>query len=91
MTSIAASAFAAIQYRIGELVLVGVVHIAAGKRRKRNHLTERRDPFEVPLRFGKGTLRILSSKSGTVIEASVPLTHMLTPQDSTTPETKASA
>ncbi|WP_306154323.1 cache domain-containing protein [Roseovarius sp. MMSF_3281] len=38
-----------------------------------------------------GTLRILSSKSGTVIEASVPLTHMLTPQDPTAPETKASA
>ena len=38
-----------------------------------------------------GTLRILSSKTGTVIEATVPLTHMLTPQDSTTPETKASA
>ncbi|HKK84675.1 MAG TPA: ATP-binding protein, partial [Roseovarius sp.] len=38
-----------------------------------------------------GTLRILSSKTGTVIEATVPLTHMLTPQDTTTPETKASA
>lgn len=38
-----------------------------------------------------GTLRILSSKTGTVIEASVPLTHILTPQDTTHPETKASA
>lgn len=38
-----------------------------------------------------GKLRILSSKTGTVIEATVPLTHMLTPQDTTTPETKASA
>ena len=28
-----------------------------------------------------GTLRILSSKSGTVIEASVPLTHLLPPQE----------
>jgi two-component system NarL family sensor kinase len=38
-----------------------------------------------------GTLRILSSKSGTVIEATVPLTHMLTPQDTAHPENKASA
>ena len=38
-----------------------------------------------------GTLRILSSKSGTLIEATVPLTHMLTPQDTSHPETKASA
>ena len=38
-----------------------------------------------------GTLRILSTKSGTVIEATVPLTHMLTPQDSPLPDTKASA
>jgi two-component system NarL family sensor kinase len=29
-----------------------------------------------------GTLRVLSSRSGTVIEASVPLSHMLPPQDS---------
>ena len=28
-----------------------------------------------------GTLRVLSSKSGTVIEASVPLTHLLPPQE----------
>jgi two-component system NarL family sensor kinase len=35
-----------------------------------------------------GTLRILSSKSGTVIEATVPLTHMLQPHES---QTKASA
>jgi two-component system NarL family sensor kinase len=38
-----------------------------------------------------GTLRILSTKSGTVIEATVPLTHMLTPQDTPLPDTKASA
>jgi two-component system NarL family sensor kinase len=40
-----------------------------------------------------GTLRILSSKSGTVIEASVPLSHMLSPKDKseTEPETKARA
>lgn len=43
-----------------------------------------------------GTLRVLSSHSGTVIEASVPLSHMLPPQDGTPPppgshETKASA
>src|SRR6056297_4348662 len=38
-----------------------------------------------------GTLRILSAKSGTVIEATVPLTHMLTPQDAPPPDTKASA
>ncbi len=36
----------------------------------------------------EGSLRILSSRSGTVIEANVPLTHMLPPQDS---ETKATA
>lgn len=35
-----------------------------------------------------GSLRILSSRSGTVIEASVPLSHMLPPQES---DTKASA
>jgi len=35
-----------------------------------------------------GTLRILSSKSGTVIEANVPLSHMLPPQDQ---RSKASA
>ena len=38
-----------------------------------------------------GTLRILSTKSGTVIEANVPLTHMLPPQNATPPQTKASA
>ena len=46
-----------------------------------------------------GTLRILSSKSGTVIEASVPLTHLLPPQErsdtsratGTGDDTKASA
>ncbi|MRU16879.1 histidine kinase [Roseovarius sp. A21] len=38
-----------------------------------------------------GSLRILSTKSGTVIEATVPLTHMLTPQDTPLPDTKASA
>ncbi|QFT93136.1 Signal transduction histidine-protein kinase/phosphatase DegS [Roseovarius sp. THAF9] len=40
-----------------------------------------------------GTLRILSSKSGTVIEADVPLTHMLQPEDGSGSgkETKASA
>jgi two-component system NarL family sensor kinase len=32
-----------------------------------------------------GTLRILSSKSGTVIEAQVPLSHMLQPE----PDTRA--
>ena len=41
-----------------------------------------------------GTLRILSSRTGTVIEASVPLSHMLPPQersDPPAPDTKASA
>lgn len=38
-----------------------------------------------------GTLRILSSKSGTVIEATVPLSHLLPPQEGTETETKASA
>lgn len=41
-----------------------------------------------------GTLRILSSKTGTVIEASVPLTHLLPPQersDTSPPATRASA
>lgn len=38
-----------------------------------------------------GTLRILSSKSGTVIEASVPLTHLLPPEKRTDTDTKASA
>lgn len=38
-----------------------------------------------------GTLRILSSKSGTVIEASVPLTHMLPPEQLSDTDTKASA
>ena len=38
-----------------------------------------------------GTLRILSSKSGTVIEASVPLTHLLPPQERSDTSTKASA
>ena len=38
-----------------------------------------------------GTLRILSSRSGTIIEASVPLTHLLPPQDRIGEETKASA
>ncbi len=33
-----------------------------------------------------GSLRILSSKTGTVIEASVPLSHMLSPQDAPLPE-----
>ncbi len=40
----------------------------------------------------EGTLRILSSRTGTVIEANVPLTHMLPPQNTPTPpESKASA
>jgi len=40
----------------------------------------------------EGTLRILSSKTGTVIEANVPLTHMLPPQNTPAPpNTKASA
>ena len=39
----------------------------------------------------EGNLRILSSKSGTVIEATVPLSHLLPPEQSTAPETKASA
>lgn len=38
-----------------------------------------------------GHLRILSSKSGTVIEATVPLSHLLPPEPATTQETKASA
>ncbi|MEQ9258902.1 MAG: cache domain-containing protein [Roseovarius sp.] len=38
-----------------------------------------------------GTLRILSSKSGTVIEASVPLTHLLPPQERSDTNRKASA
>lgn len=38
-----------------------------------------------------GTLRILSSRSGTIIEASVPLTHLLPPQDRIGEETKANA
>ncbi|WP_397541446.1 cache domain-containing protein [Roseovarius salis] len=38
-----------------------------------------------------GTLRILSSKGGTVIEASVPLTHLLPPEDRTDTNAKASA
>jgi two-component system NarL family sensor kinase len=44
-----------------------------------------------------GTLRILSSRGtrsqdgGTVIEAHVPLSHMLPPEDSATPKTKAQA
>ena len=38
-----------------------------------------------------GSLRILSSKSGTVIEATVPLSHLLPPQDKNETEIKASA
>ena len=38
-----------------------------------------------------GTLRILSSKTGTVIEATVPLSHLLPPQDHIETDTKASA
>ena len=41
-----------------------------------------------------GSLRILSSRgaqSGTVIEASLPLSHLLSPQDDTTPKRKAGA
>jgi two-component system NarL family sensor kinase len=40
-----------------------------------------------------GTLRILSSRTGTVVEANVPLTHMLQPDDSTKSrsQTKAGA
>ncbi|MBS0124426.1 cache domain-containing protein [Thetidibacter halocola] len=38
-----------------------------------------------------GTLRVLSSRSGTVIEAQVPLTHLLPPQDQGSPKPKASA
>ncbi len=34
----------------------------------------------------RGTLRVLSSESGTVIEASVPLSHMLPPESSDTPK-----
>ena len=37
-----------------------------------------------------GTLRILSSKTGTVIVAEMPLTHMLTPQEDG-PETRRKA
>src|SRR6056297_3042215 len=37
-----------------------------------------------------GTLRLLSSGSGTIIEASVPLSHMLPPEDDS-PDTKATA
>ncbi|MEO0569626.1 MAG: ATP-binding protein, partial [Pseudomonadota bacterium] len=39
----------------------------------------------------EGTLRVLSSKSGTVIEATVPLSHLLNPQDQNQPDKKASA
>lgn len=39
----------------------------------------------------EGNLRILSSKTGTVIEATVPLSHLLPPEKSTEPEKKASA
>ena len=38
-----------------------------------------------------GNLRILSSKTGTVIEATVPLSHLLPPETSSDPDTKASA
>lgn len=38
-----------------------------------------------------GTLRVLSSKSGTVIEAQVPLSHMLQPEKTATPKSKARA
>ncbi len=38
-----------------------------------------------------GVLRILSTRSGTVIEATVPLTHLLPPQDQSQPDKKASA
>ncbi len=38
-----------------------------------------------------GNLRILSSKTGTVIEATVPLSHLLPPETSIEPESKASA
>ncbi len=38
-----------------------------------------------------GTLRVLSSKTGTVIEATVPLSHLLPPQESSDGETKARA
>src|SRR6056297_1031002 len=38
-----------------------------------------------------GTLRVLSSKSGTVIEASVPLSHMLQPEERTKPDTNTKA
>ncbi|PYG31773.1 cache domain-containing protein [Pelagimonas varians] len=38
-----------------------------------------------------GTLRVLATKSGTVIEAQVPLTHMLQPEKGATPKSKARA
>ncbi|MEH6361442.1 MAG: ATP-binding protein, partial [Amylibacter sp.] len=38
-----------------------------------------------------GNLRVLSSKTGTVIEATVPLTHLLSPQDKIDLKRKASA
>ncbi|WP_085893656.1 cache domain-containing protein [Roseovarius litorisediminis] len=38
-----------------------------------------------------GTLRVLSSKTGTVITAEVPLTHLLPPQDKNDNDAKASA
>ena len=38
----------------------------------------------------KGTLRVLSSDDGTTIEASVPLTHMLSPKNSTMPASNTS-
>ena len=38
-----------------------------------------------------GTLRILSSRDGTVIEAQVPLTHLLPPEESAAPQPKARA
>lgn len=38
-----------------------------------------------------GALRVLSSKSGTVIEATVPLSHLLQPQERSEPDKKASA
>ncbi|WP_146589906.1 cache domain-containing protein [Puniceibacterium confluentis] len=36
-----------------------------------------------------GTLRILSSRSGTVIEAQVPLSHLLPPEDTAAPRSRA--
>ena len=38
-----------------------------------------------------GTLRILSSRSGTIIEAQVPLSHLLPPQSRNSQDTRASA